>query len=141
MTSMNAKNEVLKLDARGRVRVTKERRAVLLDEFEKSGVSGAEFARLAGIKYATFANWVQKRREQRKEASAMGRETGSSTAPLRLLEAVVEGDHPVPAAAATFGGLVIELPGGCSLRVDSPGQLEMATELVYLIAQRGGGRC
>ena len=44
MTSMNAKTEVLKQDVRGRVRVSAERREALLDEFERSGASGAKFA-------------------------------------------------------------------------------------------------
>ena len=64
MTSLNAKTEVLKQDGRGRVRVSAQRREALLDEFERSGVSGAKFARLAGIKYATFANWVLQRRSE-----------------------------------------------------------------------------
>ncbi|MES1180505.1 MAG: hypothetical protein ABUL66_01440 [Verrucomicrobiota bacterium] len=38
------------------------RREQLLDEFERSGVPGLKFAELAGIKYPTFAPWVQKRR-------------------------------------------------------------------------------
>ena len=56
MTSLIGEAEVLKTDSRGRVRVPAERREALLDEFEKSGMSGAKFARLAGIHYATFAN-------------------------------------------------------------------------------------
>ena len=65
MTSTNVGAEILKQDGRGRVRVPAERRDALLDEFEKSGASGAQFARLAGIKYATFAGWVLKRRKVR----------------------------------------------------------------------------
>jgi len=53
---------------RGRVRVQVERQQALLDEFEKSGAGGAKFARLAGIKYATFAGWLLKRRRQRGRA-------------------------------------------------------------------------
>jgi lambda repressor-like predicted transcriptional regulator len=37
------------------VRATPERRAAILTEFDRSGVSAAQFARLAGIKYSTFA--------------------------------------------------------------------------------------
>jgi len=48
MTSLIGEVEVLKTDTRGRVRVPAERREALLDEFEKSGMSGAKFARLAG---------------------------------------------------------------------------------------------
>ena len=90
----------MKQDVRGRVRVPVERRQALLDEFEKSGASGAKFARLAGIKYATFAGWVLKRRRQCGRAvktppgSPAGREEAvGSAGPVRLFEALVEGDH------------------------------------------------
>ncbi|MEZ0257047.1 MAG: IS66 family insertion sequence element accessory protein TnpB, partial [Chthoniobacter sp.] len=63
MTSTTASHEVLKQDRRGRVRVSRERREALLDEFSRSGLSAAEFARMAGIKYPTFANWLQERRK------------------------------------------------------------------------------
>jgi len=58
MTSTTVKAEILKQDGRGRVRVPVDRQEALLDAFEKSGASGAKFARLAGLKYATFAGWV-----------------------------------------------------------------------------------
>ncbi len=45
------------------MRFPAQRREALLDEFEKIGASGAKFAQLAGIKYATFAGWVLKRRQ------------------------------------------------------------------------------
>ena len=56
---------ILKTDGLGRVRTPEERREQLLDEFERSGLSGQKFAALAGIKYSTFATWAQKRRRQR----------------------------------------------------------------------------
>ena len=70
MASLNAKTEVLKQDARGRVRVLAQRREALLDEFERSGASGVKFERLTGIKYATFANWVLQRRKRRAAVGA-----------------------------------------------------------------------
>lgn len=48
----------------GRVRTPAHRGETLLDEFEKSGLSGAKFAALSGIKYQTFAKWVQQRRRK-----------------------------------------------------------------------------
>src|SRR5712671_2986033 len=63
--------EVLKQDRRGRVRTPVDRREALLDEFERSGVSGAEFARLAGLKYSSFQNWVQMRRRARRQAGEL----------------------------------------------------------------------
>jgi len=37
---------------------------MLLDEWERSGGSAAQFADYVGIKYSTLAHWVQKRRKQ-----------------------------------------------------------------------------
>jgi hypothetical protein len=44
MTFMTGDQKVLLADARGRVRVAVERREALLDEFERSGMSGVKFA-------------------------------------------------------------------------------------------------
>jgi hypothetical protein len=130
MTSIVGEAEVLKIDERGRVRVPVERREALLDEFEKSGMSGAKFARLAGIKYATFANWTQARRK------AKGHDTPGG-GPLRLMEAVME-----DGGGKGWGGLVIELPGGSRVRVDSPLQLRLVAELLTMMAQNSNrGRC
>jgi hypothetical protein len=132
MTSTSSEPKLLKQDTRGRVRVSVERREALLDEFEKSGVSGMKFARLVGIKYSTFANWVKQRRERVARANA---------GPVRLFEALVEGAPREPAASRVADGLWIELPGGSRLGIESPVQLEMAAELVAVIAQRVRGRC
>ena len=48
-------------DSLGRVRTPAERREVLLDEFERSGLSGQKFAELTGLKYQTFVTGVQQR--------------------------------------------------------------------------------
>ncbi|MEO6742820.1 MAG: hypothetical protein ABIP20_21475 [Chthoniobacteraceae bacterium] len=147
MTSLNAKAEVLKQDARGRVRVSAQRREALLDEFERGGVSGAKFARLAGIKYSTFANWVLHRRKRRvavdKAVNVMAGagDAAAKAAPLRLLEAVLEAQGHEAGSSTGSGGLLIELPGGSRILVGSPVQLEMAAELVALIAQGARARC
>lgn len=132
MTSPNESGSVLKSDTRGRVRVPEERREALLDEFEKSGLSGQKFAQLAGVNYATFMNWLQKRRDARK---LQGRELRATEA-VQLLEAVP--DLRVPAMEA---GLCIELPGGAWMIVDSPGQLAMAAGLLELLATKGRSGC
>jgi hypothetical protein len=148
MTSTIVKAEILKQDGRGRVRVPARRREALLDEFEKSGASGAKFARLAGIKYATFAGWVLKRRKQRGRAvktmpglPASVDDQVVSAGPVRLFEAVVEDGPAAGREAVGVRGLLIELPGGSRLVVESPGQLQMAAELVALIAQNDRARC
>lgn len=66
---------------------------------------------------------------------------GARAGPVRLFEAVVEcgdggGRDPVGAR-----GLVIELPGGSRLRIESPVHLPMAAEWVALLAQRARVRC
>ena len=148
MTSMMLKAEILKQDRRGRVHVPVQRREALLDEFEKSGVTGAKFAQLAGIKYATFAGWVRKRHKQRgkleqKQAcpSSRANEAVVSAGPMRLFEALVEGERVVEREPVSARGLVVQLPGGSRILIDSPAQLQMAAELVALIAQNTGGRC
>ncbi len=138
MTSTSLTNEVCKEDSRGRVRVSRERREALLEEFAGSGLSGAAFARMAGIKYATFANWVQKRR---KRGGGESDRTVVSGGTVRLVEAVVESDGLGKSEGGRVAGLMVELPGGCRLRVESPVQLALAAELVILVAQREGRRC
>lgn len=75
---------VLKTDRLGRVTMPAARRELILDRFEVSGMSGQAFARQIGVKYSTFADWVQKRRRCRGEANK------SVKAPLTLVEAIVE---------------------------------------------------
>ena len=155
MTSTKSTDEVLKQATRGRVRMPRERICALLDEFERSGLSAAAFARMVGVKYPTFMNWVQRRRKERtaegEEASkpeivsAESSEVGASTEPMPkgilLLEAVMDTPAERGRSAVKLGGLLIELPGDCRMRVDTPGQLQMAGELVAVIAQNTRLRC
>ena len=63
MTNRQSSSEaVIKTDEAGRVRTPAARREGLLEEFDRSGLSGPKFAALAGIKYQTFATWVRKLR-------------------------------------------------------------------------------
>lgn len=48
------------VDTKGRVRTSKEQRRLILDEFERSEVSAAKFARRSGLKYSTLAGWRQR---------------------------------------------------------------------------------
>jgi transposase-like protein len=58
---------VIKQDQRGRMRVTRERRQMLVAEFEGSAMTVRLFAALAGIKTTTFSNWVRQWRKPRSE--------------------------------------------------------------------------
>ena len=140
MTFTNQGENLMPSDARGRVLVPKERREALLDEFERSGLSGVKFAQMAGIKYPTFAYWVSKRREARR-ASAAASESGSGGGAQRsvgFVEAVL--DRTAPGVMFGAAGLAIELPGGARVQVQSPLQLQMAAELLRLLAASPGVR-
>jgi hypothetical protein len=126
MTDTNvAVEQILKTDAKGRVRTSAKRRESLLEEFDRSGLSGAKFAELAGIKYQTFATWLQKRRRQ-------GTVPAKSENAVRWLEAVVE-------KAQASGGksplaLVVELPGGARMEISHANQAGLAAVLVRALA-------
>jgi hypothetical protein len=117
---------------------------VLLDEFERSGISAMAFAKMAGINYATFANWRQKRRKARERpeglsenAAAMGK-TLETNRPMRLFEAFVEHGS---GAGARSAGLTVELPAGARLVVESPIQARLAAELLVSLEQSARRAC
>jgi lambda repressor-like predicted transcriptional regulator len=94
------------------------RREELLDEFERSGVSSRKFAELTGVKYQTFASWLQRRRKGAVYPA-------QAAVNPRWLEAVVE--------KATFpsgSGLTIRLPSGAQVEVNSIEQATLAAALL-----------
>lgn len=52
--------EVAERDARGRRRVSARQRADYVRAYVQSGLSQAAFAKREGLRYPTFAHWVQK---------------------------------------------------------------------------------
>ena len=70
-TPMDRDTGLIRTDEIGRLRFTADQRRVLVDAFESSGQSASGFAAQHGIKYTTFANWVQKRRAVSVARSAM----------------------------------------------------------------------
>jgi hypothetical protein len=127
--------ELLKVDTKGRVRVSRQRREALLGEYDRSSMSAAAFAEWVGVKYPTFAGWLQERR--RAEGRNAKVERGRTSAGMSWVEAVVEEGHRVPKGSA---GLVIEL-GGCGARmeVNDAGSAELAAEVLRRLG--GSGRC
>jgi hypothetical protein len=61
MDTTQSGEAIIKTDVLERIRTPAARREQLVDEFERSGLSECKFAELAGLKYQTFATWVQKR--------------------------------------------------------------------------------
>jgi hypothetical protein len=100
---------ILKTDTRGRVRIPAQRREALPDEFEKSGLSGVKFSALSGIKYQTFANWVQQRRRKGQTGALSSAKGSAKSESVSWLEAVVQqaGDQ----VEANRGSLTLHLPG------------------------------
>ena len=87
MTVMESGSEILKVDEVGRVRTPPEKREAMLAEYERSGMTGAQFARFVGVRYSTLMYWLQKRRK----GAAQGEGTASSRNDHpRWLEARVE---------------------------------------------------
>jgi hypothetical protein len=123
-------DQILRTDQRGRVHGSAERREAVLDEFEKSGLSGAAFAKLAGINYATFAGWRHRRARMRRDnVIAKPSTVGMAGKPMRLFEAVATSDRDA-------GALQLELPGGVRLGITSMEQVALAAELLRLMGSR-----
>jgi hypothetical protein len=129
--------EVFKVDRRGRVQVPAARREALLDEWERSGTSLPEFARLVGVKYATVAGWRAKRQRQRTVAGPPAVRRESAVPALQFVEALVD----APRLAGGGDALVVELPGGGRALVAAAGQVPWAAELLRMLAQGGGRPC
>jgi len=107
------------MDTKGRVRTSREQRRVILAEFERSGLSVTGFARRAGLKYSTFAAWIQRYRRAKRPARK---------SPVRLLEAVVAAEPPGP-------GLQVQLPGGARLELREASQVALTAALLRALEQ------
>ena len=129
MTNTTLVEEVLKTDRLGRVKTPVDRREALLDEYERGGMSGQAFAGHYGIKYQTFASWVQKRRSKGAVQEVAPKSAGS----LRLMEAVIEAGSVCRESGKTV--LRVELPGGASLEVANSGQAVIAAQLLRALAE------
>jgi hypothetical protein len=129
MTQLEAKQRILKTDSRGRIQTPPERREALLDEFERSGLSGRRFAEMVGVVPVTFSAWVCKRRRKR----ANPKKSVGQIKPVTLLEAVVE--KRASAGASGSEGIVLELDGGAKIDVRTPEQLRLAAELLGLLSK------
>ena len=112
------------VDTKGRIRASKEQRRDILAEFERSGVSAAQFAKRTGLKYSTLAGWLQRYRRTKPPTRARQ---------VRLLEAVVE---PKPGTGGQIPAvMVLQLPGGVRLEVADERQAVLAGVLVRTLAK------
>ena len=102
----------LKIDGKGRVWTPAEKREEILREFDRSGASGVEFARLIGVKYPTFAGWIRRRGSGAAGARRRGR---PKKEPMQFVEATIPGRPTEP--------VVVELPRAVRVRITAAGQI------------------
>jgi hypothetical protein len=141
---MIAESVILKTDGRGRVRTPLAQREALLDAFERSGLSGMKFAALHGVKYPSFANWVQQRKRHRLMAGpgsgpgeVIGSTAASPGASVQWWEGVVDpgaARTDRTGAAAPDCGLQLHLPGGVRMEITGPDQVGWAAQLLQSLA-------
>ncbi|MGB8170669.1 MAG: helix-turn-helix domain-containing protein [Chthoniobacteraceae bacterium] len=135
MTSTTTGERLLKTDTRGRVRTPAKRRKALLKEFAGSGLSARKFAALVGVRYSTFAHWVQRFREEGGEIAPVASMPPAQPAevPMRWMEAIVAGGTAMTAPEPR--GLCVRLPGGAQMEIAVPGQVKLAAQLLRALAE------
>ena len=135
-------DRVMKRDSLGRVKTDAVRRDAILEEFERSGLSGVKFAALTGIKYATFASWMQRRRRGRRACRSkasvgkLARRRGAPLPALGWVEAKVE-RHGV--AVGPRAVLRLELPGGAIMEICNEAQSLLAARLLRALQAPAAG--
>lgn len=97
---------------------------MILAEFERSRVSAAEFAKQSGIKYSTFAGWLQRDRRARPKGQPPA---------MRLLEAVVE--HVQAGVALSAPAVIVRLADGSGIEITDAKQVPLVVALVRALAQ------
>jgi hypothetical protein len=132
MTSTTGQDQIVKMDRNGRIKTPRERREVLLAEFDQSGMSGQQFAKWAGIKYGTFITWVQKRRRKAAPGKADAKLVPTGTkAEVQWVEAVME-----KATAKKSNGnpnaavMIVQGPGGVRLELSEERHVLWAAKLL-----------
>lgn len=122
--------EILSQDAQGRVLVSRERRELVLEQYDRSGMSGVKFAEYVGIKYSTLAYWLQSRRRKREREKSLTKasaETEPSKNNGAWIEAVIEkGSRP----RVQVGALRIYFAGGAYCQISSAAEAALAAELL-----------
>lgn len=125
--------QILKTDSRLRVRTPAPRRQELLTLYDRGSLTAKAFAETYGIKYSTFAAWLQKRR----------RAAGTST--MDAVESVPRGSHPlrwVEALPPQHRNLpspqealcCLEFPQGVRLALTDQAQLPLVARLISLLS-------
>jgi len=116
---MTPTTDLIRTDRLGRVTVSRAHRDSLLEAFDKSSMSAQSFAAHHGIKYTTFANWIQRQRRTAANHPEVPR--------LTLAELTLE-----PQTAAR--PLALVLPGGLRVELHDSAQLPLLAALLETLA-------
>jgi hypothetical protein len=115
---------VIRSDRRGRMLVSPQQREALLDEFERSGLSGMAFCKLHGLVYPTFASWRKKRRERPAPGSPA------------FAEVVLDEAAPAARREDRRAPLRVALPSGAVVEVSGRDQLPLLVDLLEALSSR-----
>ena len=124
---MDKTSLVLKRDELGRVRTPRERRAMLVGEFQRSGLPASKFAQLAGVQYNTFWNWL------REHGLTARRGKKRARSKPRLVEVCF--DPKQASATSRQVALEVSLPGGAQANLQHAGQAALLAALIKALAQ------
>lgn len=125
---METGSEIVKTSKVGYMLTSRQRRAELLAEFDKSGLCGSAFAKLAGVKYPTFMHWLQQRR-LKQPASSLPSAPSRKVTPGLWLEAVIQ----KPQSETSNGAappLVVRLPSGAALEIGHASHVPLGAALL-----------
>jgi hypothetical protein len=92
-----------------------------LEEFDRSGLSGKKFAEVTGLKYQTFATWLQKRKRA-------GKPSSKAADTVRWLETVV--DQAQVSGGKNPTALVLILPCGARVEISDMKQVSLTASLL-----------
>jgi hypothetical protein len=117
--------ELLRRELAGVSRVSPGQRELILDAFERSGLSERAFAEGLGVRDGTFRRWVRARhRVLSGEAGLTG-----TTGPIALVEAVLDG------GAGTGGSVEVETPGGLKVHIARREDIALAVALLRALRE------
>jgi len=114
---------IVKQNKLGRYRTSRVQREAMLAEYDGSGMSGPEYAEYIGVKYPTFATWLQRR--NRGAGVEVLVEDARAQSPMKWVEAVVEKE-----SEQSSEGVVIRLRGGEEMTIRDEGGVKLAVELL-----------
>ena len=93
----------------------------MLAEYDRSGMTGAQFARFVGVRYSTLMYWLQKRR---KEAGQSEQTVTPRQDHAGWLEARVGGEVP------KSENIMVEMGGGVRMLIGNRTQAALAGEVL-----------